>query len=383
MEVMPRTPAPRPELSLPKIVAGALAAASAAVASSWLGVAGTVFGAVVVSVVATVGTALSRTPWSGVSTRSKGDDPGSGNPLPCGAGPWRGFGDPRAAASRPPRQDDVRSAGPRPSSSCVATLALGFGALTAFEAVMGQSASELTGSESGGGTTLGQPGRWRRQGLRRQDPAASGCPSHDPFGADDSGYHLASVHSSDDHVTHDHVTHDHLAHVSDDHSSTSTGPTFDRSDLDRTRVTPVDSAGRLTLRQSRKGDRLASGTDFSPSASDRWHVPRGQEVQMKRHLMVALAVAGSGCHGLWYATTDPSSRPGAHGTSLAAADVAMARPAAPSTSVLWRPATERWDTPSPRSSQRRTPTATWSTRPPVWPLRSRCCVRALAGRPPR
>ena len=55
---MPRTPAPRLELSLPKIVAGALAAASAAVASSWLGVAGTVFGAVVVSVVATVGTAL-------------------------------------------------------------------------------------------------------------------------------------------------------------------------------------------------------------------------------------------------------------------------------------------------------------------------------------
>ena len=55
---MPHTPAPRLELSLPKIVAGALAAASAAVASSWLGVAGTVFGAVVVSVVATVGTAL-------------------------------------------------------------------------------------------------------------------------------------------------------------------------------------------------------------------------------------------------------------------------------------------------------------------------------------
>src|SRR6188768_160552 len=55
---MPHNPSPRLELSLPQIVAGAFAAASAAVASSWLGVAGTVFGAVVVSVIATVGTAL-------------------------------------------------------------------------------------------------------------------------------------------------------------------------------------------------------------------------------------------------------------------------------------------------------------------------------------
>ena len=151
---MSQTPAPRLELSLPKIVAGALAAASAAVASSWLGVAGTVFGAVVVSVVATVGTALyshslERSRYAiqetipVLATRTRGE-----------RGPVDGLEtlELSLASSVPQR---------RPISwttvavSCVATLALGFGVLTGFEAVMGQSASELTGSSSGGGTTLG------------------------------------------------------------------------------------------------------------------------------------------------------------------------------------------------------------------------------------
>ena len=50
----------RPKLGLsgPQIIGGALAAASAAVAASWLGVAGTVLGAVVVSLVASIGSAL-------------------------------------------------------------------------------------------------------------------------------------------------------------------------------------------------------------------------------------------------------------------------------------------------------------------------------------
>jgi hypothetical protein len=49
---------PKFGLSVPQVLAGALAAASAAVASSWLGVAGTVIGAAVVSVVASVGTVI-------------------------------------------------------------------------------------------------------------------------------------------------------------------------------------------------------------------------------------------------------------------------------------------------------------------------------------
>ena len=49
---------PTIQLSGPQILAGALAAASAAVVSSWMGVAGTVLGAVVVSLVASIGAAL-------------------------------------------------------------------------------------------------------------------------------------------------------------------------------------------------------------------------------------------------------------------------------------------------------------------------------------
>ncbi len=151
---MPQTHAPRLELSLPQIVAGALAAASAAVASSWLGVAGTVFGAVVVSVVATVGTALyshslRRSQYviqetiPVLAARGRADRSDTDGPETIEL----------SAATSAPRR--------RPISwstvvvSCVATLALGFGVLTGFEAVVGKSASQLTGSGSDGGTTLG------------------------------------------------------------------------------------------------------------------------------------------------------------------------------------------------------------------------------------
>ncbi|MGH3508455.1 MAG: hypothetical protein ACRDO2_14755 [Nocardioidaceae bacterium] len=53
---------PKTRLSFPQIIAGALAAASAAIASSWLGVAGTVIGAAVVSVVASIGSVLYTRP---------------------------------------------------------------------------------------------------------------------------------------------------------------------------------------------------------------------------------------------------------------------------------------------------------------------------------
>ncbi len=153
VEVMSQTPASRPELSLPKIVAGALAAASAAVASSWLGVAGTVFGAVVVSVVATVGTAL----YSHSLERSQH---AIKETIPVLATRTRAD---RGALDGPETLElSVATSAPvrRPISwstvvvSCVATLALGFGVLTAFEAVVGKSASELTGSGSGRDTTL-------------------------------------------------------------------------------------------------------------------------------------------------------------------------------------------------------------------------------------
>ena len=144
----------RLELSLPKIVAGALAAASAAVASSWLGVAGTVLGAVVVSVVATVGTALyshslerSRHVLQEtipvLATRARADrDPSDGPETMT-----------LSLATATARRRPVRW--PTVAVSCLATLVLGLAVLTGFETVVGKSASELTGAGSGGATTVG------------------------------------------------------------------------------------------------------------------------------------------------------------------------------------------------------------------------------------
>ena len=143
---------PTIELSAPQIVGGALAAASAAVASSWLGVAGTVLGAVVVSVIATVGTALYSHSLERSSKVLR-------ETLPI-----------ERATARPPRRPRPRgatAAGSSPSRSgrrwpalvvtATATCVLALALLTAFEALVGKPASTLTGSgdgDGGGGTTV-------------------------------------------------------------------------------------------------------------------------------------------------------------------------------------------------------------------------------------
>ena len=137
------------ELSAPQILGGALAAASAAVASSWLGVAGTVLGAVVVSVVATVGTALythSLERSSKVLRQTLPIERATGRPLhrprPRGA----------TAAGAPPSRSRPRW--PALAVSAAATCVLGLALLTSFEALVGKPASTLTGSSGGGGTTV-------------------------------------------------------------------------------------------------------------------------------------------------------------------------------------------------------------------------------------
>lgn len=150
---------PRPDLNIVKILGGALAAASAAVASSWLGVAGTVFGAVVVSVVATVGTAL----YSHSLERSRYAIRETIPALTTRTRTERGVGTDTmvlsVADADPPRRRVDRQgrpiSWPTVTVSCLATLVLGLGALTGFEAVVGKSAADLTGSSSSGGTTLG------------------------------------------------------------------------------------------------------------------------------------------------------------------------------------------------------------------------------------
>jgi len=168
---------PRLGLSTPKIIAGALAAASAAVASSWLGLAGTVFGAVVVSVVASVGTALYATPIERSSQLVRNNlpprlaragtvgapeqtpDPDDNRPLPAAAvaaAAPTGLAADASVADAPgqKRGRSVRWAGV--AVAAVAMLSLGLGLLTGFEALVGKPAASLVGSGGGGGTTLGR-----------------------------------------------------------------------------------------------------------------------------------------------------------------------------------------------------------------------------------
>jgi hypothetical protein len=174
----PSEPESRFELSLPKIIAGALAAAGAAVASSWLGVAGTVLGAVVGSIIVPVGTALARHPLERSSQVIRDTLP----VLPLLSERERRAGSVRhpagsLSAAHPGRQYVAEPAVPATRSSverhtgassqlrrrpirwgalavsCLITLVIGFGLLTAAEEIMGRSFSSLIHGGHGG-TTL-------------------------------------------------------------------------------------------------------------------------------------------------------------------------------------------------------------------------------------
>jgi hypothetical protein len=156
-------------LSVPQIVGSALAAASAAVASSLLGVTGTAIGAVLASVVISVGTALYTRPIERTSqvlketlpvradrirAASDREDEGS---APTGAtaasrpghtGSRRGLGGPVAILSR-------RKVWTAVALSSVATIALTFAVLTGVEGITGGPVSSWTGHGSHSGTTLG------------------------------------------------------------------------------------------------------------------------------------------------------------------------------------------------------------------------------------
>jgi hypothetical protein len=158
------------ELSVPQLLAGALAAASAAVAASWLGVAGTVLGAVVASVVVTVSSALYARPIERSSQVIRGSLP----VLPVLPDRYRERDNTStetrvlgATAVDELDREEIRlvdadevadSRSPRKiqwsavAVSAVLTLIVGFGMLTAFEAVIGKSASSLTGGDGGGST---------------------------------------------------------------------------------------------------------------------------------------------------------------------------------------------------------------------------------------
>ncbi len=153
------------ELSPAQIIGGALAAASAAVASSWLGLAGTVIGAVIVSLVASIGgaiythslrrsTTVIRQTLPVVPMRSlrsgRADLAGATAVLPAvspGAEP-----EPLPAASK--TQARAGLVWRTVAVSAVASLVLAAVALTGFELVVGKSASSLAGGGGGSSPTI-------------------------------------------------------------------------------------------------------------------------------------------------------------------------------------------------------------------------------------
>jgi hypothetical protein len=153
---------PRFDLSVPKVVAGALAAASAAVAASWLGVAGTVVGAVIASVVVSVTSALYSRPLERssrairqvipVTTTARYRAPGAAGVAETividRAEPPAS--EPDGPGSQPRRR--IRWAAV--ALSAVVMLVAGFAIVTGVEAVLGRPVSAIGGD--GSGTTLGR-----------------------------------------------------------------------------------------------------------------------------------------------------------------------------------------------------------------------------------
>lgn len=159
-------------ISLPQVVGGALAAASAAVASSQLGVAGTAIGAVLASVVISVGTALYTRPIERTSQVLRETLPVRVERSRLGPDRTHDEGPARSGATLPKQRGSrrsVRRAG-EPDSvgssrrivwtavavSALATAALAFALLTGLEQVTGKPVSSWTGHGSDSGTTLGR-----------------------------------------------------------------------------------------------------------------------------------------------------------------------------------------------------------------------------------
>jgi len=140
-------------IDIPKTIAGVLAAVSAAVVGSFLGVAGTLAGAAIASVVGSVGTEVYRkfidrghkkivatfvTAPAAVGTAAEGETPSRPEPE-------------REAVGTAIRTMRWR----RVAALAAGVFVLAIGTLTAFELVTGKSASEAVGVGSSSSTTLG------------------------------------------------------------------------------------------------------------------------------------------------------------------------------------------------------------------------------------
>ncbi len=175
------------DVSVPQILAGALATAAAALAASSLGVAGTVLGAVVMSVVASISTALVIHPIQRstqairetlpiVPDRSRpANDTGVTDTLamtPMAPAPQAASTIADARREFRPLQGKRRYGGmrwPAVAVSSLATLMIGFAVLTGLELVVGQSAGSLTGSNNQDQPTLARLVETAQSSTDKQD----------------------------------------------------------------------------------------------------------------------------------------------------------------------------------------------------------------------
>jgi hypothetical protein len=144
-------------INLPKVIAGTLAAVSAAVVGSFLGVAGTLAGAAVASIIGSVGTEIYERSLQRGAKKLQ-------TLTPTFIKAPAAVGTPQVAAAT---EDDLPShtvpeearkrqiRWGRVAMIAGAVFVLAMGSLTIFELLTGESVASTVGNNSGGGTTIG------------------------------------------------------------------------------------------------------------------------------------------------------------------------------------------------------------------------------------
>ena len=149
-------------INLPKIIAGTLAAVSAAVVGSFLGVAGTLAGAAVASLIGSVGTEIyERSLHRGAKKLQTLAPTFIKAPAAVGTPPVAAATEddlpshtlPSHTLPEGARKRQIRWG--RVAMIASALFVLAMGSLTIFELVTGKSVASTVGNSSGGGTTIG------------------------------------------------------------------------------------------------------------------------------------------------------------------------------------------------------------------------------------
>lgn len=158
-EAPPPEPAsPRLHISATQLIASALAAVTATIAASFLGVSGTVIGAAVASVVTVLGNAVYGHSLRQTGNRVRTIVPAGVRWAPVASDGRSAGPDGRSAGSGPAtprRRERKKSTSPRVlAAACVGMFALVLVLVTTVELVAGQPLSDLLRGRSGSGTSL-------------------------------------------------------------------------------------------------------------------------------------------------------------------------------------------------------------------------------------